>query len=189
MLDPTIISSHPLWTSCTGKPRLVPPANVRAKFITGTYQNRQRSAKWDKQPQNSICHICKRETEDNSHILLRCQGFQEERGKCIQTLAELNFPIHGRGHEALRRLLNGPTEIKEPVQRKRWLAIHSCISAYCHKIHTKRQALLGKNIKVKNGGSVGVRITGSNGRCSSSGEVGGCREGKRTHCDETVEPT
>ena len=189
MLDPTTISSHPLWTSCTGKPRLIPPANVRAKFITGTYQNMQRSAKWDKQPQNSICHICKRETEDNSHILLRCQGFQEERGKCIQTLAELNFPIHGRGHEALRRLLNGPTEIKEPVQRKRWLAIHSCISAYCHKIHTKRQALLGKNIKVKNGGSVGVRITGSNGRCSSSGGVGGCREGKRTHCDETVEPT
>ena len=172
MLDPTTSSSHPLWTACIGKPRLIPPANVRAKFITGTYQNMHRSAKWNKQPQNGICHICMHETEDNSHILLRCQGFQEERTTCLLTLTELNFPIRGRGHESLRRLLNGPAETKDSAQRKKWMAIHSCISAYCHKIHTKRQALLVKNTKVKNGGSIVASFTDSNGSCGGSGGGG-----------------
>ena len=175
MLDSTGTSPHPLWTSGMQNARITTAANVRARMITGCYQNMSKTSKWDKTG-NATCQICNEEPEDNCHILLRCSGLEAERRKGLDTLMGLGYNVPGRGQDALQILLNGPNREEEFYPPKKWQLIHHTISNFCHKIHVIRHEKLNKNPKAQNNKNKNTKTKGRDGGGGHGG--GGSSDGR-----------
>ena len=70
-----------LWNSAISSHRDTEKAFVKAKLLTGTYRLQAHEAKFNKGYAGMVasCHLCKLETEDRAHFLLRCPSLSSHR--------------------------------------------------------------------------------------------------------------
>ena len=125
------LKPHSLWTSCSRDPRMVPAAVTRAKLITNTYWVQQRRAKVNNNNTDPTCMLCHEETEDITHMLLKCKSTDKIRQPIINKIQQNNFfPTNARD------LLNGPVNNNEPLRT------NILISDLCQRLHREREKLL-----------------------------------------------
>ena len=87
----TLELGHPaiLWSSALVSHRDTQKAFLKAKLLTGTYRLQAHEAVFNKSYKNmqSTCHLCKTETEDRNHFLLRCRALDQVRHTHLPLLA------------------------------------------------------------------------------------------------------
>ena len=132
------LKPHNLWYSCAKDPRMVPAAVIRAKLISNTYWVQQRRAKVNKNNPDPTCMLCKEESEDVTHMLLKCKSTLQIRQPRLRKLKDYKFiPDNARD------LLNGPTSNTDSIIG---LRINYLITDLCQRLHREREKLLQQQL-------------------------------------------
>ncbi len=79
---------HEVWSSCKGKTDMVEAATWRAKMLSGRYVLQSNHAKYNQNPVNPACLLCKHHTEDMEHFLRDCEVLEEARRAKMEDLKD-----------------------------------------------------------------------------------------------------
>ena len=80
---------HRVWNSVRPNLQDVRRAHIKARVLTGTYILQSTKAKFNNQQVDPKCPLCRLESEDLSHFLLRCPALSTVRELHIKSLRDL----------------------------------------------------------------------------------------------------
>ena len=87
---------HRVWNSVMPNLQDVRRAHIKARILTGTYILQSTKAKFNNQQVDPKCPLCRIESEDLTHFILRCPALGSIREIHIKTLRELVIEKVGR---------------------------------------------------------------------------------------------
>ena len=109
---------HGLWRCCNGNSTLVEAGGTRARMLAGRFKTQLETSRFYKK-EDSICKLCKQESEDIGHILVRCPILQDRRAnkvRILQAIYEENqLPSPVEEAEICSAILNGDCYIRSSV--------------------------------------------------------------------------
>ena len=132
------LRGHPIWKACQLNSRYVPGAMIRAKLLTSTYMTQERKAKFNKHLVDTLCPLCKTETENIPHFLLRCPATDHIRRSCLEHFRLKGFSMGCDSNATVELLLNGPNQDEDPK-------FQVIMNQLCHRLHLTRLNLLNDN--------------------------------------------
>lgn len=132
---------HAIWRSCTGNPRHVTAAMIRAKMITNTYLTQERKTKLGRIGESAMCILCGEENETLQHLLISCSSLNPGRTNKLDMLKRKGFNITEQQENPVKALLNGPAQGSSNDGDK-WAEIQLNITMLCQQLTNTRNKLL-----------------------------------------------
>ncbi|CAC5390136.1 unnamed protein product [Mytilus coruscus] len=79
---------HPVWRTLPPLTFEVKKANIKARFLTGTYLLQEHIQRFTGNTEEQKCQLCQIEKEDMLHFMLRCPALNEQRQKVLPELKQ-----------------------------------------------------------------------------------------------------
>lgn len=146
--DEPVNNPHNIWACINPVEHEVKRAEIKVRLVTGTYMLQSNISKYNQQEMPATCQICNKEDENLSHLLLKCEAYNEERSAFEEKLQQIVAPVDKDILETLRRkclLLQITLDCTHPdvtqligEKPKLLRQIERTTQLYCHKVHMKR---------------------------------------------------
>ncbi|CAC5399290.1 unnamed protein product [Mytilus coruscus] len=99
---------HPVWRTLPSLTYKVKKANIKARFLTGTYLLQEHIQRFTGNTEEQKCQLCQIEKEDIVHFILRCPALNEQRQKVLPEFKQqiVNTIGQNKWHEHFNEIKN-----------------------------------------------------------------------------------
>ncbi|KAH3725298.1 hypothetical protein DPMN_051132 [Dreissena polymorpha] len=111
---------HNIWASTDPKPHEIRRAELKARFLTGTYILQSNTARFTRNEVSATCKLCNIGDETREHLLLTCKAHTEVRSEGMNMLQQ----IIGRQAFAAIRCNRDNQSRKQKTDVERWSQIY-----------------------------------------------------------------
>ena len=144
---------HMVWDSIQPNLQDVKRGHVKARLLTGTYMLQSTKFRFNSSDVDPNCPLCRLESEDLRHFILRCPALAVARDSCFPQLRSLVIGAVGdekwlkyfRNRETLLTLVVDCQKLVEhgllPKSQVILYEIETCARTLCYKLHQIRLKL------------------------------------------------
>ena len=144
---------HMVWDSIQPNLQDVKRGHVKARLLTGTYMFQSTKFRFNSSDVDPKCPLCRLESEDLRHFILRCPALAVARDSCFPQLRSLVIGAVGdekwskyfRNRETLLTLVVDCQKLVEhgllPKSQVILYEIETCARTLCYKLHQIRLKL------------------------------------------------
>ena len=145
--------THMVWDSIQPNLQDVKRGHTKARLLTGTYMPQSTKYKFNSAEVDPKCPLCRLESEDLQHFILRCPALAEARDRyfplirklVIDAVGEIIWSEHFCNRDILVTLVIDCQKLAEnrllPRSTDTLFEIESCSRTLCYKLHQLRLKL------------------------------------------------
>ena len=145
--------THMVWDSIQPNLQDVKRGHTKARLLTGTYMLQSTKYKFNSAEVDPKCPLCRLESEDLQHFILRCPALAEARDRyfplirklVIDAVGEIIWSEHFCNRDILVTLVIDCQKLAEnrllPRSTDTLFEIESCSRTLCYKLHQLRLKL------------------------------------------------